>query len=61
MSNDTGLNLQYTWSRNGRFVVYASNHDGDFELYRLDWFNNVLLQLTNNAFFVDLQPSWSRP
>jgi TolB protein len=39
-------------------LVYASNQDGDLEIYRLDIDHRLTVQLTHNAI-EDWQPDWS--
>ncbi len=48
-------------SPNGRYVVYASNADGDWELYLIDLNNRDAqpMQLTNNDRAIDLDPVFS--
>lgn len=47
-----------TWSPDGRFFAYVSNHDGDSDLYIMDVRNKTSRQLTNHLDR-DLSPVWS--
>ncbi len=61
-NNDAGIiSMAPTRSPNGRYVVYASNADGDWELYLLDLQNSdaAPMQLTNNGQAIDLDPVFS--
>ena len=47
-----------TWSPDGRFFAYHSNHDGDPNIYVMDVRNKTSRQLTNHPDS-DLSPAWS--
>ncbi len=47
-----------TWSPDGRFFAYVSNHDGDSDIYIMDVRNKASRQLTNHPDR-DLSPEWS--
>ena len=53
-----GLNITPAFSPDGNDLVFATSHDGDSELYKLDTRTKVLQRLTNNSAS-DLSPSWS--
>ena len=47
-----------TWSPDGHFFAYHSNHDGDPDIYVMDVRNKTSRQLTNHPDR-DLSPAWS--
>ena len=53
-----GLNITPAFSPDGNDLVFATSHDGDSELYKLDMRTKVLQRLTSNSAS-DLSPSWS--
>ncbi|MCL4255973.1 MAG: PD40 domain-containing protein, partial [Anaerolineae bacterium] len=55
------ISMAPTRSPNGRYIVYASNADGDWELYLIDLDNADAppMQLTNNTQAIDLDPVFS--
>jgi Tol biopolymer transport system component len=46
------------WSRNNRWIAFASDGDGDFEIYVVRADGSGLRKLTNNSID-DANPSWS--
>lgn len=46
------------WSHDGRHIAFASDQDGDFEIYILELASGIITQLTDNAA-IDRQPTWS--
>jgi TolB protein len=52
-----GNNTGPSFSPDGRWIVFASNRDGDFELYRIHPDGSTLVQLTDNTWD-DWQPRW---
>ena len=48
-----------TWSPDGGQIAFASNRDGDYDLYVMNTKGDNTLQLTNNLHTIDLEPSWS--
>jgi Tol biopolymer transport system component len=59
-TNNPATDWQPGWSPNGRFIVFSSDRDGDFELYRLRFgpFGTRVRQLTDNEAN-DVEPNWS--
>lgn len=53
-----GLNITPVLSPDGNALAYASSHEGNAELYRLDTRTKAVQRLTTNAAG-DLSPSWS--
>ena len=53
-----GLNITPALSPDGNVLSYASSHEGNAELYRLDTRTKAVQRLTTNAAG-DLSPSWS--
>ncbi len=53
-----GMNITPALSPDGHMLAFASNYEGDFELYRLDMKTKVVERLTSNRAG-DLSPSWS--
>lgn len=47
-----------SWSRDGRRIVFSSNRDGNFEIYRISASGEDITRLTNNAA-LDAQPAWA--
>ena len=45
------------WSVDGKKIVFASNRDGNFEIYVLTVFTTVQTRLTNNPAH-DCCPAW---
>lgn len=46
-------------SPDGRSVAFASNNDGDFEIYLYDIDTGLSIQLTENSGFIDTDPDWN--
>lgn len=46
-------------SPDGRSVAFASNNDGDFEIYLYDIGTGLSSQLTENSGFIDTDPDWN--
>lgn len=46
-------------SPNGDFVAFASDNDGDFEIYLYDIDTGLSTQLTENEGFIDTDPDWN--
>lgn len=46
-------------SPDGRYVAFASNNDGDFEVYLYDTSTGLSTQLTENTGFIDTDPDWN--
>jgi TolB protein len=50
---------QPAWSPDGQWIAFASDRDGNVELYKVRWDGTELTRLTNHAGF-DCRPRWSR-
>lgn len=53
-----GLNITPALSPDGNFLAFASSHEGNSDLYRLDTRTKAIQRLTSNPAG-DLSPSWS--
>lgn len=49
----------YAWSPQGDKIAFASDRDGDFDIYVMDIAGNNLVQLTQNSDVEDYDPAWS--
>ena len=58
MTVDAGDNVNPTWSPDGRQIAFASNRDGNWEIYRMNVDGSNLVNLTNDAQ-QDNFPAWS--
>ena len=47
------------WSPNSRYITFASNVDGDWEIYVMNADGSNIQKLTNNVGFEDNYPAWS--
>ncbi len=55
---NVGTNINPVWAPGTDTIAFASNRDGDFEIYTMDAFGqNVIQRTTNDAF--DSNPDWS--
>ena len=52
-------NQSPTWSADSRKLVFASDRDGDWEIYLLDLATRAVMRLTDNTWD-DTQPDWSK-
>ena len=52
-------NQSPTWSAESRKLVFASDRDGDWEIYLLDLATRAVMRLTDNTWD-DTQPDWSK-
>jgi TolB protein len=46
------------WSPDGQRLTFASLHEGDHEIYVMDWVNSTIQRLTERDS-IDVSPSWS--
>jgi Tol biopolymer transport system component len=53
-----GQNIQPEWSPDGTQIAFASNGDGDYDIYTVTLATGVIRQLTNNAGD-DMDPTWA--
>ncbi|RKU26637.1 hypothetical protein C6499_12810 [Candidatus Poribacteria bacterium] len=58
LATDPGKPSEFTWSPNGRSIVYDSWHGGNFDIYVMDVETNTHRQLTFDGIR-DQQPVWS--
>lgn len=58
LTQDNAENTYPLASPDGRWVVFQSNRDGDFEIYTMNTVGGQLNQLTDNDY-LDRLPSWS--
>ncbi len=58
LTEKAGINHQPAWSYSGRWLAFASNRGGDFDIYRLEIATGELVNLTNHQG-ADSQPTWS--
>src|SRR5207244_9756527 len=47
------------WSRNGKQVAFASNRDGNYEIYIMNADGSGVTRLTNGVLFYSFRPAWS--
>ena len=52
-------NLQPSWSADSTKIAFASNRDGDWEIYVYDLSTHGIAQLTHNSWS-DTEPDWAR-
>jgi len=52
-------NRQPTWSPDGRYIMFTSDRDGDWELYMLDLETQAITRITNSRG-PDFDPYWCR-
>jgi TolB protein len=54
------VDMHPTWSPDGQSIVFASNRDGNFELYLFTLHSGQVIQLTDTKADVEnLEPQWS--
>src|SRR5205814_6618692 len=58
LTKNAGNNVTPTWSPDGTRLCFASNRDGNFELYVVNRDGSGLRRLTNHPG-ADITPSWS--
>lgn len=58
LTNDVYWDVDPSWSPDGRLIVFASDRDGDNEVYVMKVDGTDVLRLTENTVD-DLDPSWS--
>lgn len=57
-SGELGNDADPRWSPDGRAIVFASDRDGDWEVFRMAPDGGTIRKLTRNAA-ADTQPTWS--
>mgnify|MGYP002622799535 FL=1 len=50
---------QPAWSPDGKWIAFATDRDGNVELYKVRWDGSQLMRLTDSPKF-DCRPRWSR-
>ena len=55
---DSGLQCNPTWSPDGRFIAYSSDHKGNFDIWVQQADGGTPIQVTNSPAH-DWQPDWS--
>jgi Tol biopolymer transport system component len=58
--NLTALAGSPTWSPDGQWVVFASNQDGDWDIYKYNVNDGRVVNLTAGSPANEFMPSWSR-
>jgi Tol biopolymer transport system component len=58
LTNYSGMDMAYSWSPDGKQIVFMSDRDGNPELYKMNSDGSEILRLTNNPA-EDSQASWS--
>lgn len=59
LTNHTASDIQPRLNRGSTRIAFASNRDGDYEIYTMNLDGTGLVQLTNNSGTQDGNPSWS--
>jgi len=59
LTDGPSQNLDPTWSADSSKLAFASDRDGDWEIYVLDLATHGITRLTDNTWD-DLQPDWSK-
>lgn len=57
LTNNKFENSYASYSPDGKWIVFESNMDGNWEIYLMDWKGGNLKRLTDNQF-EDRRPSW---
>lgn len=57
LTNNSARDINPVWSRDGTRIAFASDRDGDYEIYVMNADGTNLQQWTNNTAS-DLSPSW---
>jgi dipeptidyl aminopeptidase/acylaminoacyl peptidase len=58
LTNDSASDLFPHWSPDGEWIVFSTNRDVDFEVYKMDKNGGQLMRITNDPA-VDSNPAWS--
>jgi Tol biopolymer transport system component len=58
LSDNTRDDFDPTWSPDGSYIAFATNRDGNGEIYRMDTTGHATARLTNNPAD-DREPAWS--
>lgn len=59
LTNNSASDIQPRLNRGATRIVFASNRDGDYEIYTMNLDGSGVVQLTNNTNIQDGNPSWS--
>jgi Tol biopolymer transport system component len=57
--SSVGQNIQPQWSPNGQYIAFASNRDGNWEIYVAKANGQSLQRMTYNNTITDQSPMWS--
>jgi TolB protein len=58
LTNNPASDIDPAWSPDGSQIAFATNRDGNFEIYKTDWFSGAgAVRLTNNPAS-DTKPEW---
>lgn len=58
LTRESGMDWDPSWSPDGKEIVYASDADGDWEIYVVNLESKDVVQLTDNKLY-DGHPRWS--
>ena len=59
VTDDPATDRMPSWSPNGDYIAFASDRDGQWQIYKKELPNGPVTQLTWNPKYVNLWPSWS--
>jgi Tol biopolymer transport system component len=60
LTNHSGIDEAPTWSPDGRQLAFASDRDGDFEIYILNVGDGVIVQQVTQNTAQDRWPIWAQ-
>ena len=60
LTNHPAVDQEPTWSPDGTKIAFATNRDGNFEVYVVNADNGAnAINLTNNSSSNEFEPNWS--